>query len=127
MSTELYNGMPAKSGKIIKKEGDGEVDEGQMVEDNLYPTAPTTTAVTLVTGNDAKSYVIPAGTKHLAIKLRSGSVGFTYAWTEATLTTKQMTVAAGLVRTIKGVRLGGLTIHFTAGTSTQVFEIETFA
>ena len=126
MSTKLYDGMPAKSGKIIKSD-DTEVDEGQTVDDNAYPTAPTTTSVALITASDEKTYSIPAGTKQIAIKLRGTTSRFTYAWSSAQLTAGQITVEAGVVRTIRGIRLGGLTLFMTAPNSTQIFEIETWA
>ena len=126
MTTKIYEDLPPKSGKILKSD-DTEVDEGQTVDDNAYPVTPTTTAVTLITAANEKTYVIPAGTKQLAIKLRGTSSPFTYAWSSGQLTAGQITIAAGGVRTIRGVRLGGTTIFFTAPNNTQIFEIETWA
>ena len=126
MGRDNYDDMPPKSGKIVKTDNTI-VDEGQTIDDNAYPSTPTTTAVTLINSSEEKTYVIPAGTKQLAIKLRGQNVAFTYAWTSAQLTAGQITIAAGVVRTIINVRLGGTTIFFTAGTGTQVFEIETWA
>ena len=126
MSTEIYEDLPPKSGKIIKT-GDGIVDEGQTIDDNAYPTAPATTSISLITAADEKTYSIPAGTKQIAIKLRGTTSRFTYAWSSGQLTAGEITIEAGVVRTIRGIRLGGLTLFITAPNNSQVFEIETWA
>lgn len=86
-----------------------------------YPTIANTT---MTVANTEYSYAVPANTKKVLIKERSGSSAVKLAYTSGQSGTTYITIPAGSTKYLEGAWLTGITLYFQCADAGKVIETE---
>lgn len=85
---------------------------------------PTIANVAMTTGGTEYSYTIPANTKKILFKERSGGNSVKFCFTASASATTYVTLPAGSTKYLEGAWLTGLTLYFQSANSGLVLELE---
>jgi len=95
----------------------------------LEATTPTEYNITLTNANTEYSQALPANTRRLCFRCRTG-VQVRYAWATGKVagsTAPYQSLAAGAEYALDGVKLAAATLHFASATAGSVIELEAWA
>lgn len=80
--------------------------------------------VTLTNAGTEYSQTLPANTRKVLIRVRSGASDLKLAYTSGESGTKYITIPAGSSKYLEGIYIKGETLYFQSPTASEVVEIE---
>lgn len=99
-------------------------DTGKEVNKALGVKTPTIFNKTITNSNTEYSQALPARTKKVLIKVRSGTKTLKLAYVNGESGSKYITIPVGSSKYLEGAYLSGLTLYFQCPSAGQVAEIE---